>query len=172
MANLYYALLDFIYETDWIQVLFWAKVVSGILSALFLLGVSVLAIKINVLGRAAILFSEAANTSAIPKKRLLKKWGEIKKKVEAGDDANLRLSVIEADKLFDGLLMRMGYHGNSMGERLEKITPAQFPRIQEIWDAHKIRNNIVHDTDYHPAREEVEKAIKTYEAVLEELEAI
>ncbi len=172
MLEAYYTILDFFYETDWVQLLFWTKLVSGFLSITFLMGIVYLVLKINILGQAALLVSEAVHTSTIPKRRLVKKWDGIKKKFELGDDANLRISVIEADKLFDELLMRMGYQGKTMGERLEKVTPGQFPRIQEIWDVHKIRNNIVHDTDYQLTREEAETVIKTYEAVLEDLEVI
>ncbi len=172
MANIYYAIFDFIYDTDWERLLFWAQIISGVLSLLFFAGIVILAIKINVLGKAAILFSEAVNSSAIPKKRLARRWEAIQKKLAMGDEANLRLAVIDADKLLDELLMRMGYHGKSMGERLEKITPGQFPRIQEMWEAHKLRNRIVHDTEHFPTKDEVEHALKTYGAVLEELEVI
>jgi len=172
MLDTYYTILDFLYEADWGRIFFWTKLVSGFLSITFLIGIVYLVLKINLLGQAALFVSEAVNTSTIPKRRLVKKWDGIKKKFELGDDANLRLAVIDADKLFDELLMRMGYQGKTMGERLEKITAGQFPRIQEIWDAHKIRNNIVHDTDYQLTREDAEVVLKTYGAVLEDLEVI
>ena len=172
MPEIFYFISDFIYGTDWRSVIFWARIVSGFASVLLFVGIVILVIKINLVGQAAILVSEAVNVSAVPKRKLVKKWDEIRKKFEKGDDANMRLAVIEADKLIDGLLERMGYHGTSMGERLEKITAGQFPRIDDMWKAHKIRNQIVHDTDYRLTREDIEMVIKTYEGVLRDLEVI
>lgn len=171
-ANISYAISDFIYETDWDYIFFLAKIISGSFSIVFFIGVIILAVKINLLGQAAVLVSEAMNVSAVPKRRFAKKWEGIQKKFKKGDDASMRLAVIEVDKMFDELVQRMGYHGKTMGERLEKIDSGQFPRIQEIWDAHKLRNSIVHDADFTLAREDAEKAIRTYEAVLKDLEVI
>ena len=84
----------------------------------------------------------------------------------------MRLAVIEVDKMFDELLLRMGYHGDTMGERLEKVTPGQFPRLQEIWDAHKLRNRLVHDPDVQLTRADAAKALETYKGVLNDLEVI
>lgn len=171
-ANISYVISDFIYETDWDYIFFWAKIISGFFSAIFFIGVVILAVKINLLGQAAVLISEAMNVSAVPKRRLLKKWEGIQKKLRKGDDASMRLAVIEVDKMFDELVQRMGYHGNTMGERLEKIDASQFSQIQGIWEAHKLRNSIVHDSDFTLTREDAERVIKTYEEVLKDLDVI
>lgn len=167
-----YLIYDFIFETDWQKIFFWAKIISGFFSVLFLLGIAILTVKLNLLHQAVKLASEARYVSVIPKRGLAKKWAEIEKKFKSQSESDLKLAVIEADKILDNLLERMGYHGKTMGERLEQVQPAQFPRLQEVWDAHKIRNNIVHDTDYKLSYGEAERAIKTYEAVLQELEVI
>lgn len=167
-----YAIYDFIYETDWEQILFWVKVVSYCSTALFLAGIIVLTIKLNLLYQAVRLASEAVHVSSVPKRRLVKKWAEIEKKFKSQNESDLKLALIESDKMLDNLLERMGYHGKTMGERLEQIQSGQFPRLQEVWDAHKVRNSIVHDPDYKLSYEEAEKAMKTYEAVLKDLEVI
>jgi hypothetical protein len=42
----------------------------------------------------------------------------------------------------------MGFIGDTLGERLEKLTDATIPNLNQLSDAHKVRNSIVHDPDY------------------------
>jgi hypothetical protein len=55
-------------------------------------------------------------------------------------------AILEADKLLDYALMRMGYKG-SLGAKLKKA-PSLFKNINDVWAAHKIRNNIAHKINY------------------------
>lgn len=57
-----------------------------------------------------------------------------------------RHSILEADKLLDYALAKMGYHG-SLGAKLKKA-PSLFTNINDVWAAHKIRNNIAHKLNY------------------------
>ena len=59
-----------------------------------------------------------------------------------------------------------------MGERLKQITSAQIANIDAIWQAHKIRNNIVHDPDFRLTRQDAENAVKIYQRALEDLMAL
>ncbi len=55
-------------------------------------------------------------------------------------------SILEADKLLDYALTKMGYKG-SLGGKLKKA-PTLFSNINDVWAAHKIRNNIAHKINY------------------------
>ncbi len=44
--------------------------------------------------------------------------------------------------------------------------------IDDIWSAHKIRNNIVHDVDYKLINIDAEEAVGAYKKALEELEVL
>lgn len=57
-----------------------------------------------------------------------------------------RHAILEADKLLDYALRRMGYRG-SLGAKLKKH-PQLFKKINDVWAAHKIRNNIAHKINY------------------------
>ena len=57
-----------------------------------------------------------------------------------------RHAILEADKLLDYALFRMGYKG-SLGAKLKKA-PSLFSNINDVWAAHKVRNNIAHKINY------------------------
>ena len=61
-------------------------------------------------------------------------------------ERDYRHAILEADKLLDYALMRMGYKG-SLGTKLKKA-PRLFKNINDVWAAHKIRNNIAHKINY------------------------
>ena len=55
-------------------------------------------------------------------------------------------AILEADKLLDYALKQMGYKG-SLGSKLKKA-PGLFRNINDVWAAHKVRNNIAHKINY------------------------
>lgn len=57
-----------------------------------------------------------------------------------------RQAILEADKLLDYALKNMGYKG-SLGAKLKKA-PSLFRNINDVWAAHKVRNNIAHKINY------------------------
>ncbi len=105
-------------------------------------------------------------------KKLTKQWAKILARLETELESEYKLAVIEADSMFDDILKEMGYGGESLGERLKKITSAIVPNIEQVWHSHKIRNNIVHDPTYRLKLEEARKAIAAYEKALIDLGAL
>jgi len=101
-----------------------------------------------------------------------KKWQRIKKRMRKGWEAEAKLAIIEADNLLDELLKRMGYVGESLGERLKQLDEKVLPNINRVWDAHKIRNNIVHDPDYRLSFDRAREIIQIYEEAFKNLEAL
>lgn len=98
------------------------------------------------------------------------RWEEIKLRLKKGDEANIKLAVIEADNLMDEILKRMGLPGADMGERLKQIEIQEIKNIEKIWTTHKIRNQIVHEANFHLSQEEAETVIEGTEEALKELE--
>jgi len=97
-------------------------------------------------------------------------WDAIIKRLKKGDEANLKMAVIEADNLMDNILKRMGLPGADMAERLKQIKPEEVASVNKIWAAHDIRNKIVHQSNFHLTQEEAEKAVGKIEEALRELE--
>jgi len=98
------------------------------------------------------------------------RWQKILDRIKKGDEANLKLAVIEADSLLDDIFKRMGLPGKSMDERLGQITPAEIKSVDRIWEAHKIRDRIVNDSSTRISFEEAERAVGDIETALKELE--
>ena len=74
--------------------------------------------------------------------------------------------------MVDDILKASGYPGDTMGERLKNIDKTQILSIDGLWEAHKIRNRLAHDTNYFLRYGEAKRAIQLYEEVLKELQAL
>lgn len=104
-------------------------------------------------------------------KKIEKDWRKIVSRLDTGMESEYKLAIIEADDMMDETLKRMGYGGESLGERLEKLTAATLSNIEEIKEAHKVRNNIVHDPNYKLSLEETKKTLAIFEKAFKDLEA-
>ncbi len=104
-------------------------------------------------------------------RKVVKAWAKITQRLETGLESEAKLAVIEADSILNDILKRMGYGGETLGERLKKLTSATLPNIEQILEAHKIRNNIIHDPDYRLTLDEARRVLAIYEQALRDLEA-
>ena len=104
-------------------------------------------------------------------RKIVKRWGKIKTRFELPSESEQKLAIIEAEGILDEILKKMGFSGATFEERLKQMTSVQLSNIEEIWEAHKIRNNIVHDPDYRLSPVESRKAFEIYERALTNLEA-
>lgn len=100
------------------------------------------------------------------------RWDEIEKHINSTREGEWKFAVIEADKLVDELLKTAGFQGETLGDRLMNIQPGQLTTLQNIWEAHKIRNRLVHDTNYFLRYTEAKRAVGLYEKTLRELQAL
>jgi hypothetical protein len=157
-----------IWHQKFLGILPLVKLGSGLFSGIFFILVLRLVIKTQIISARINEVAEAITKSTVPRKRELKEWAAITQRLRRGSEAELKLAVIEADKLFDDTIKRIGFTGEMMSERLKKITPAQLSVIDNVWNAHKVRNNVVHTPDYKLSRLEAEAAIAVYEKALKE----
>lgn len=98
-----------------------------------------------------------------------KKWGKLLEKIKSGDERDLRLAIIEADSLVYEVLKEHGHPGEDMGESLKSIHPSEIDNLNDLWSAHKTRNKIAHEADFHLSAEEANKIIEIYHKTMEEL---
>ena len=105
-------------------------------------------------------------------KKFVKEWKKTKERLDTGLESEAKLALIEADALLDETLKRLGYPGESLGERLEKLTVDILPNLEEVRKIHKIRNNIIHDPTYKLNLEEAKKALVIYEKALINLDVL
>lgn len=77
-------------------------------------------------------------------------WRNIEVLLSQKGPSQLRQALITADKSLDNALKDL-VAGENMGERL-KNAEKMFDRDEynKIWEAHKVRNNLVHESGYEP----------------------
>ena len=85
------------------------------------------------------------------KEKIKNDWEKIEQLEQTQRPSALKEAVISADKLLDYALLQIA-SGEGMGERLKNAGEA-FPRdsyaiYQGLWDAHKMRNALVHEPDF------------------------
>ena len=97
------------------------------------------------------------------------RWQEILDLVNSDNPSNWRLAIIEADIMLDDLLKRLGYLGDTLGERLRSIDAATFKMLDQAWEAHRVRNQIAHEgSDYILTQREARRVIELYRQVFTE----
>ena len=102
-------------------------------------------------------------------KKFEKQWQNLTKRLDLTSEAEWKLAVIEAESMLDETFQRINISGESFGERLKQIKTEQLENLEDVWEAHKIRNNIVHDPDYRLTLGQAKKVMETYEKALREL---
>lgn len=82
---------------------------------------------------------------------IVKKLTNIDLMVQEGRENDIRTALIQIDAVLDAVLQQKRISGNTLGERL-KNARNQFDRstYNAVWEAHKLRNRIVHEIDYRP----------------------
>jgi hypothetical protein len=108
----------------------------------------------------------------IPKREAKKTWAAIQEHFFTGGDNDLKVAILEADKVLDEALRGAGIQGNTLGDRLKKLKPSQMSDIDAIWQAHKLRNQIAHESDFKLKRDIAERALGIYERALRELKVL
>lgn len=150
----------------------WAQLISFIISGLFMWGI------VYVYFKNAKLEKRPATPKRGPSEKFKSKdvakdlWFGILQRVQKDTPQDLAFAIIEADKLIDAILKSNGFSGETMAERMKRINPQQLTSIEHLWEAHKIRNDIVHTPGYVVTHELAKKVLRDYEKVLKELEAI
>ena len=161
-------ILSFIISPTFI---FYLKIAFIVIGALFLLGIIFLLLKNSWLKRRFLEdWTEFFIYRPFGVKKTFKQWAKVLKRLETGKEADYKLAVIEADGLLNDILKKMGYKGETMAKILEQLDSTVLPDIEQIWEVHKIRNNVVHDPDYELNLEQARKILGIYEKSFRTLE--
>jgi len=141
---------------------------GAVISTLLIAGIVVLIIKTNWLGLKVERFRHIALKTNLPKETIQKEWAKIEEHFFRGDENDLKVAIIEADKLLEETLREAGIRGATLGDRLKNLKPSQFPDLDQVWQAHRLRNDIVHQSTFKLKRDTAEKALKIYETALKQ----
>lgn len=96
-----------------------------------------------------------------------KKWKELEDMLD-GNQSQLAVAVIEADKLLDRVMKSMALPGKDFGERLKFLCYSR-PELKAVWPANLVRNRLVHEAHYELDRRSALNALKSFERALKDL---
>ena len=112
---------------------------------------------------------DASSRKDYGRSKIYKKWGKIKKRLEKDNEAEYKLALIEADKMLDDILKKMGYGEESLNEKLKHISSSDVSNLEELLRVNEICQNIVHDPDYRLNKEKAEEIIDIFEKSFKDL---
>jgi hypothetical protein len=107
--------------------------------------------------------------SDVSKKQAQESWKRIQEHFYRGGESDLKVAILEADKLLNDALREAGVMGTQLGDRLKSANDQQIPNLNELWQAHKLRNQIAHEPNFKLKRDLAERALGIYEATLKNL---
>jgi hypothetical protein len=108
-------------------------------------------------------------TSRLDKALYQREWQKIEQLQKQGG-SGWQLAIFEADKLLDHALKALGYPGQTMGDRL-KDARGVFRNNDNVWQAHKLRNRLAHETGITLNAFVVNRALQQFKAGLKDLGA-
>jgi hypothetical protein len=102
-------------------------------------------------------------------KALTNRWESVQKHIGSTNQNDWKQAIIEADVMLDDILTKMGYRGESVGEKLKRVATGDFATLDDAWEAHKVRNRIAHDgSNFVLSEHDAKQTIQKYKKVFEE----
>jgi len=123
----------------------------------------------------AILFAVISLTKRGPKRLDVEKyrsrWMTIEQQLKRDEVNTYHMSVLNADSLLDRALQDRGIAGATMGERM-KAMKKQWSNANNVWSAHKLRNQIAHEPDVKLTYDAARRALHSFKQALKDVGAI
>ncbi len=95
--------------------------------------------------------------------KYVKEWKKIMKRLDTGIEAEYKLAIIETDAMLGEILRQMGYDEETTEKSLSRVTSVEIPNIDQLKEARRIRNSVVHDPDYQLSKEKAKEVMETYQ---------
>jgi len=148
------------------------KIIFIIISIIFFAVIVYYAFNATYLGHLFIRdLKDASSWKDYGRSKVSKKWQKIKKRLEKDSEAEYKLALIEADKILDDILKKMGYGEESLNDKLKHLTSSYISNLEELLKANEICQNVIRDPDYRLDKEKAEEIISIFEKSFKDLEA-
>lgn len=116
----------------------------GVLAIVLLAGIFWTSLKIRDIHHAEHKKYEPIHVEEIIAKGKTVQWQTVLDLVNSENPAEWKLAILEADNMLDEILEEQGYLGETLADKLKAMTPTRIASYNEIWEAHKVRNQIAH----------------------------
>lgn len=103
---------------------------------------------------------------------IIRRWQVLRERALSNPPQSFIWAIVEADKFVDSVLIQMQLPGEHMADRLERLNAWDLKSLDNVWRAHRIRNELVHQPDYNITPRDAEEILRLYEEFLKELEMI
>jgi hypothetical protein len=102
-----------------------------------------------------------------------KRWTRVLEHMNSENESDWRLAVLESDLILEEILNKIGYRGETIGDKLKNVEKSDFQTLDLAWEAHKVRNLIAHSGgDFRIDQKEARRVIALYEQVFKEFHFI
>lgn len=103
--------------------------------------------------------------AGLTREEVLRRWAQVRETSKMNGQMGRKLALVEADNLLDSSLKSIMMPGETLGERL-KMACYKYPKLKNVWWAHKLRNQLVHDSSFALSAYDADKALNDFEAAL------
>lgn len=111
-------------------------------------------------------------TGRFKKAKYIPRWEAIKGRLAAGSIAGGKIAIIEADKMLDEALGKLGFAGKNVGEKIATIKPGQLVGVGELQNTRVLYHKIMEDPGHEASLEEIKSALAMYERFFRGIEMI
>ena len=118
-----------------------------------------------------ILVLASKNAPKLRVERYQTRWLEIENSLSRTVASSWQVAIMDADKLLDQALKDRHFKGQTMGERMKSANKS-WRNANHVWGAHKIRNQLAHETDAKLTYDLARRALSAYKQALKDLGAI
>lgn len=101
--------------------------------------------------------------------KIVSRWQELMESVAGESSHAYTVAIIDADKLVDAVLKRLGFKGEHIADRIERIASGNLSTVDGLWRAHRVRNEIAHTPGFELNSVDAKQVLGAYEAFLKEL---
>lgn len=99
------------------------------------------------------------------REEIRRRWDELRKTSESNGLMGAKLALLEADNLLDSGLKSLMMPGETLGERL-KVACYKYPKLKNVWWAHKLRNQLAHESSFQISPRQARQALDEFEKAL------
>jgi hypothetical protein len=93
-------------------------------------------------------------------------WSKTLEYLFSQHSSDWKLAIIEADSMLEVLLDRLGFKGETLGDKLKAANQENFPQLSTAWEVHTIRNRIAHEgLAFELSQHEAKRVISLYEGI-------
>lgn len=102
--------------------------------------------------------------------KMKQQWRKVMRRLDTGSESEYKLAIVESDTLLDGMLKKMRLPGETIDERLQGISPLIISNMEDLKNAHQVRNSVVYDPDYRLSLQEARRVLEVYQKTFESLD--